>query len=361
MFDQSNSKILRKLDRLMGTERCEAWKSFSYRRHHGVEIKGTEYDFFQNAAELNTLFSLQSHVSLRVCEWISQHVASCITNGQRICDLGCGGGILAGWLAQQYPQCEVVGCDSLSHLIAAAAETQQALNLALITWDYANSPYPFRSRCDILVSCFGIDFPPLKDDLHPLDAATLRAGPFYDSRKQLMKSFFRNWRSAINDDGKLFGVFRIPSDSCFLAALDAAHEEGWEFEPALSTKLSVGAEYFPAMTFSARWAQVLPEDEVLWQWVGAAASDPKETYATEAICLYRSLVGKKVIREESKVWDIIGITFHAVVGTANSTGFEFTHGTSGFARLKLIALDAVETAQPWFLPEELQFDLDGFF
>jgi SAM-dependent methyltransferase len=360
MFGQSNSKILRKLDRLMGTERCEAWKAFSYRRHQGVETKGNEYDFFHSAAELNTLFSLQSWITLRVCEWLCEQVSHHIKDGGRIGDLGCGGGILAGWLAQQYPQSGVVGFDSLPHLIAAAAETQQAPNLAFVAWDYAKGPLSSSDRCDVLVSCFGIDFPTEKGDLHPLDATTLRVGGCYESLRNLMESFFRCWRSAANEGGKLFGVFRVPNDTLFLAAIDAAHEEGWTYEPGLSTKLNVGAEYFPAMTFTARHSHPLPEDDVLWHWIGAASPDQDETYGTEAICLYRRLADKKVLREESRTWED-NLRLHGVVGTADRKGYEFTHATSGYARLKIISLDAALTAEPWFPPEDFQFNWQGFF
>jgi len=360
LFGQSNSQILRKLNRLMGTERCEAWKTFSYRRFHGLATEGNEYDFFSSAAELNTLFSLQSRVSLRVCEWLAEQVSAHINDGERVGDLGCGGGILAGWLAQQHPQCKVVGFDALPHLLAAAAETQQAPNLEFVAWDYAKGPLSAHERCDMLVSCFGIDFPHEKADCHPLDVTTLRAGSYYDSRKHLMKSFFRCWRSAINAGGRFVGVFRVPDDTLFLAAVDAAHEEGWAYEPGLSTKLNVGAERFPAMTFTARDSRVLPEDDVLWHWIGEASSDLSETYGTEAICLYRRLADKKMLKEESQTWED-GPRFHAVVGTADSTGFEFTHATSGYARLKLIPLDKAAKAEPWFPAQELEFDWNGVY
>ena len=191
--------------------------------------------------------------------------------------MGCGGGLLAGWLAHQYPACQVIGFDSLPNLLAAAAETQQAPNLAFVTWNYANDLLASNHRCDVLVSCFGIDFPQWKGDLHPLDSATLRSGEFYDSRKHLMKSFFRCWRSAMKDGGRLFCVFRIPYDSAFLAVIDAAHEEGWAFEPAQSTKLYVGGESFPAIAFTARRARAIPEDDVLRHWIGTVTSGQDET------------------------------------------------------------------------------------
>jgi hypothetical protein len=105
---------------------------------------------------------------------------------------------------------------------------------------------------------------------------------------------------------------------------------------------------------------LLPEENVLWKWVETASSDQKETYGTEAICLYRALVTKKLLKQDSRTWED-NLRLHAVVGTAKNKGFQFTHATSGYARLKLISLDTAATAEPWFPPEELQFDWDGFF
>jgi hypothetical protein len=43
-----------------------------------------------------------------------------------------------------------------------------------------------------------------------------------------------------------------------------------------------------------------------------------------------------------------GHTMQAIVGTAGFLGFQYTHATTGFGRLKLMSLDDVERAEPWF-------------
>lgn len=360
LFGQTTSKILRKLASLMGTERCEKWKTFSYHRHHGLETSGNEYSFFQRAVELNTLFSLQSRVTLRVCEWLCSQVDPLALNGKRIGDLGCGGGVLTGWLALQHPQCRVVGFDSLPHVLAAAAETQKSPNLRFMQWDYHDDVLRSDDKCDVLVSCFGVDFPPWRKHTHPLSGDTLRTGEFYETRKKLMRAFFGSWRSAIVDGGKLFCVLRIPWDIDFLAVQDAAHEQGWTFEAEQSGKLSVGSEAFPAMTFTAHTSPPLAEEEVLWHWVGGkrAATAQEELVGTEAFCVYRSLPDKTILKEASHAWDD-DVAFHAVVGTSHSQGFQFTRATSGYARFGYCS--DVEKADPWFPPEELSFDWDGVF
>jgi 2-polyprenyl-3-methyl-5-hydroxy-6-metoxy-1,4-benzoquinol methylase len=349
-FDLRPHQVLAQVKKLMSRKRHTEWLSASTARQQGSGRPEAEYRVLESAEQINMLFSLQAQASLKVCEWLSDQVALSGYENGRIGDLGCGSGVLAAWIASRHPQSQVIGWDAMPNFVEAARSSQKVRNLSFATWDYSQSSCPEPHACDVLVTCFGVDFP-TRGDLHPhvLDISSIRSGEYYRTMLGLMRSYFRGWRTAAKDQGLLHAVLRIPSDGLFLATIDAAHEEGWDFQVEAYKYLESGAEQFPAMTFRAASAPIHSEEVILSLWCRSAfriafAAEIKDAAAT---CAFKSLVAKTILKEESRTYDD-GHTMEAVVGTAGFLGFQYTHATTGFARLKIMSLDEAGTAEPWF-------------
>jgi SAM-dependent methyltransferase len=268
----------------------------------------------------------------------------------RIGDLGCGSGVLAAWLAKQHPEFSVTGWDAIKTMIEAASSSQIAPKLAFATWNYATEPCPEPHSCDVLVSCFGIDFP-IDGQSHrqSLDAPTLRTNNYYHKMLGVLCPYFHCWRTAIRDQGVLHAVLRIPSPVLFLATIDAAHHEGWTLDAGQYEYLTVGVESFPAMTLKAASGPVITEELALSLWsrhaLRATFAEPITDPA--AACVFHSLADRTILKTESRTYDD-GHTMQALVGRAAFIGFQYTHATTGFGRLKLMSLDDAEHAEPWF-------------
>lgn len=359
LFGLSQDAVAERLSRLMGRECFEEWQEVNFAKLHGASAVCV-YDLIQNPHELTTLFSLQSDVSLAVAEWLDQAVALTYSPGQRILDLGCGPGILTAWWASKYSASEVLGCDCHQGMLRAASSSHTLPNLHFTQWDYRNAPEQAMGRSDILVTSFGIDFPTRRYSRESLTIGSMKAGDLYKERKDFMAPCFRNWRLAANDDAVLYAVLRIPDESTFLGAIDAAHEAGWTFDASTYIAVQCGQEQFPAMTFRAADSKASPAAEsrvraawVEWQLLEQCATPWRDSVA---MCLFESLRDKEILKEETKTYSD-GHTMRATVGRTPFFAFQFTHATTGFVRLRLLPLSHATTAEPSFEWQEiLEYD-----
>lgn len=285
-FGQSGLQIRRTFEKLLGKERSRAFFHFqlngvlesSFRealfplspgRGAGgssdderleLSTAKTPYDLLHNAKEFNAYASYDSYIVLPASKWLCEQVKPIATAGRRVGDLGCGGGMLAGWLALRHPECEVVGFDSIPRVLAFAAETQQAPNLRFVEWDYANYFCPLRKKFDVLVSCLGIPYEK------------------YELADSGLQDYFQTWRAVIRDGGILAIVVGLNSQSDFIARVHAGCEQGWKFLPERSTRLRprTGKRYdkgyepprYYAMVFEARKSKPPKEADLLLQWAG---------------------------------------------------------------------------------------------
>ena len=349
-FDLTQDEILAQIKTLMGRKRHAEWRNASIAHHEGWGSPEAKYQTLRSAEEINTLFSLQSHVSLQVCGWLAEQVVNSGLKQGRIGDLGCSSGVLAGWLASKHPGCKVIGWDAMANLVEAASSSQTARNLSFATWDYAQTLCSEPNSCDILATCFGVDFP-VSREVHPQAfGMSLRMGEYYQKMRRVIRPYFRGWRTAIKDQGHLYAVLRISCKTFFLATVDAAHDEGWQLAMQPYEYLDCGVEHFPAMTFQAVSAPPYSEQMLLSLW---CRKDFRAAFATElkddaATCAFKSLRTKTILKTKSQTY--FDYTMDAVVGTAGYLGFQYTHNAEGFARLKLMSLDEAETVEPWFPP-----------
>ena len=356
-FDLAEQEILAEIKKIMGGKRHTTWRTASLARQEGRGCPEEEYRALHTAEEVNTLFSLQSHASLKVCDWLATQVSEARLQEGHIGDLGCGAGVLAGWLAKQHPACQVVGLDALPNMVQVAASSQKARNLSFRSWDYANAAYPEPHAFDVLVSCFGVDFPILRAmPPHSLVGEPVRKEPLYRQMHEFLRPFFRGWRTAIKDGGKLFAVLRIPGPAAFLGAVDAAHGEGWKLDISRFDYVATGTERCPALAFAAEQAPPCTEEVLVSLWCrNGFRTLLHELPDAVADCVYRSLGSQVVKKKEVRTYDD-GYAMEALVGHVGYLGFQYTHATTGFARLKLMSLDEAEHAEPWFPTPPLECD-----
>lgn len=350
LFGLSQDAVAERLGRLLGPERFEEWQEINFAKMHGASI-GEEYDLIETQEELTTLFSLQADISLKVAEWLDRAVASAYSPGHRLLDLGCGSGILAAWFAEQYPASEVMGCDALASMIRLAKSSHSLPNLRFTQWDYRKPPDASLGTFDVLLTSFGVDFPTGRRAKDPLALGTLKTGDHYKEIRDFLAPYFKQWRAAANPCATLYAVLRISDETKFLAAVDAAHEAGWEFNSGAYDWVSCTNEHFPAMHFRASRAAGDPplERNVRAAWLQRelktqCAMPWKDSVAT---CLFESLSGKEILKEESNTYSD-GHAMRAIVGRTPDFAFQFAHATTGFARLLLLPISQAAVAEPRF-------------
>ena len=350
LFGISQDAVAERLGRLLGRERFEEWQEVNFAKLHGAS-SGDEYDLIESPEELTTLFSLQADVSLAVADWLDQAVASGYSPSQRILDLGCGSGIFTAWLANTYPASEVVGCDAHPGMLKAALSTHSVPNLRFIRWDYRNAPEHSVGRFDILATSFGVDFPTGRSSRESLTVGKMKEGDLYKEMRDFLAPCFKNWRLAANDEAVLYTVLRIPDEATFLGAVDAAREAGWVFDADAYTAVTCEKEHFPAMSFRVADSKASPPAEsrvraawVEWQLSEQCAIPWRDSVA---MCLFESFGDKEILKEDSRTYSD-GHTMRATVGRTALFAFQFTHATTGFARLQLIPLSQARAAEPRF-------------
>lgn len=349
-FDLTTNQVLAALKELLGRKRHAEWRDASIARQEGWGRPEAEYAALRSAEEVNTLFSMQPHITLAVCEWLAAQVENSGLTGGRIGDLGCGSGLLTSWLAKQHPECEVVGWDGMQNLVEIASDSQRKPNLSFRTWNYAEETCPEPHSFDVLVTCFGVDFPILgPPEPIPLNVVSLKPAAIYRVIRPLMRTFFAGWATAIKKDGYLYAVLRVPSEPAFLGVVDAAHDAGWHLDTERYEYLACEEESFPALPFRAASAQAHTEEVLRSLWCRKAFRTAFATTLTDAaaVCAFKSLASPEILKTESRTYDDDD-KMEAVVGTAGYLGFQYTHATTGFARLKLMSLDEAFRAEPWF-------------
>ena len=351
LFGISQDAIVKQLGRLLGRERFNEWEEVNFEKDNGKASLEDEYDLFQTPQEFATIFSLQANVSLAVAKWLDQAVASQYSTGQRILDLGCGSGILAAWFGSKYPDSAVVGCDAHPGMLKAALAAHNLSNLSFSQWNYRNSPSDSLKQFDILVSSLGIDFPTGRSYKDSLVIGKMKECTSYKKIKEFLLPCFANWRLAANDQALLYAVLRIPYESNFLAAVDAAQETGWKFDADAYKQIAVGDEHFPAMTFRVSDGKEKPIDEstIRASWLKRSLSEQCAIPLKDpvAMCLYESLGEKEILKEESKTYSD-GHTMRGIVGKTPYFAFQFSHATTGFARLQMMPLSQVASLLPRF-------------
>lgn len=325
----------------MGREKYENWTELNLLLDLGLDVEADRYRLLQSVAEWSCGSSLQSQLMLEIGVWLDEKVARHRSDTSKICDLGCGAGLLTSWFAREYPTCQVIGVDALENALDCARQLEQAGNLSFHLWNY-NDPKPEQvPRSDFLLCSLGFCFPPRKA-FEMWDASSLRDSELYKARKQDVQGCLTHWREASTENAWLLTVLRLPHTTQFLAMVDAAHESGWVFNRAESKMLTVESESFPALAFQTGTAEVPSEDELL---AFLAEADPhRALFGNPALLLFRALGDKRILDSGQKTF-ADGHTMETVLGTSHSLAFSFSRATTEFCRLELLPLTQLDRLQ----------------
>jgi SAM-dependent methyltransferase len=343
-FGKSEQAIAKHLLRLLGQERYDNFLDVTEAAEAGDVPRQALYELMETPAEANTLISIQSKVFLDVSAILYLAISPLIRPGTRVADLGCFTGAFASWVADNHPDCAVVGVDNNSKAIRFACELAKQQNAAFVQWDYSRPGQCPVEPCDFLLSTFGIDFHSHNEEAHcSLDVSDLRNSDYYRARKEEALPYFRCWKQAAKPEAALVAALRVRGIEPCLALVDAAHEAGWSLDLSNSSHVRVDEERFPIFHFQADGSTQPPTQNQLLGWWGEEEMGTvfDATYKDPfALVLYHALGEKTILETREKTYDG-GHTMRKMIGTCGPFAFLFSRATTGYADLRLVPLGQV--------------------
>jgi len=355
-FAVSEESLSRQLEKLLGEERFESWEEVRYKRNLGIATIQDEYAIFQTVEEMNLVGSSQAEIALDIAVWLCTVFDPVLQPKNKLLDLGCSVGNLASWIAESWPEIEVVGTDACEHFLQAANQKNKPKNLSFHGWNYALSTYAKAPTADVLICSLGIDFSGNHIQVD-LDSINIRERDEYKASFEEAKGYFSNWRTAIRAGGYLFSVLRIANLTSFVAAADAATAGGWSLDLTSSTKLQSQGQELPALAFTAVTSEQLPVDLLTAFWLQQKISELFDRRLIDPFAgvVYRLLSDKKELRRSEKIYDD-GNLARTIIGQAGPFAYRFTTTTLGFEAIQIVP--AIEAASlqlnfHWFMEAEL--------
>jgi hypothetical protein len=299
LMDHPHQVVAQELMRYMGTERYACFQQL-----HAASLRGGQeeddrvYDFMQDLQEANLLRCMVPDVTLDTSYFLYEKALPLLTPGKRLLELGCWTGGLASFIAENHPDCTVVGADRVPRILELNRVHYRLPNLSFALWDYRHDKPEELEPADILLCGMGTtsDCPPGAYTHH--DSLIMRSLPGYLREKQEARRYFLHWRQAVKDGGVLLTVLRISTFARFLASVDAAHEAGWTtlWSQLRIVSCPMSQQKIPSLAFTALPSQLISEDIALAHWTNACLSEPMiNVLGAPALALYRALGDKQVL------------------------------------------------------------------
>ncbi|MFM8288173.1 MAG: class I SAM-dependent methyltransferase [Planctomycetaceae bacterium] len=367
-FDSSEEARNKALQQVLGPSRHEEFSEIMERRFYGLATTTDLYEFIETTDEWNLIMSEQSDEILELSSWLDDKLRGTTPPGSTICDLGCGAGLFTHWLAQEHPDCRVLGVDALPKIITAARQKPGPPNLEFLVWDYTQPKPRGIPPLDRMVSGFGFAFEHQDDRNLELDftddhnqlgsRADNSNGHSRNSRQQFAQTHFERWREAARDEARLFTVLRIPTLPVFVAVIAGAHAAGWTAVLEEISTVTAAKQRFPALTFTARNSACPGNNLLRSVWLKDAILQrfPKALLDDEAKLFFEMLGDKRIVETGQKTFDC-GNTMYSCTGTAHCLGFCFSNApTTGFARLEIAPLldfSQLKLSYQWADPSKL--------
>jgi len=269
LFDTPLKKIESKLAAHMGKEGYDHYCDVADQMRAGEVGIAELYRCVHSLAPAHLLFSHQANLSVDVYAAMAAALSELNPAPESILDCGCGTGVFTRWLAEQFPDAQVTGCDREEHFVRMASEQQSTANFNV--WNYEANP-PATYSFAALVSCLGVDFPHIDyPDLE--NGSPWRSSEHYRERIAYLTPIFRAWRSCAVDKGILLTILRVPGPEEFLPLIDAATMAGWQFDPNRFERVFLGGgERMPFCRFTAAEPNMISEMEILVCWQKADGS-----------------------------------------------------------------------------------------
>jgi SAM-dependent methyltransferase len=263
LFDTPPKKVEKKLAVRMGAERYRNFCDVADAMRAGEVGISDLYRCVDILSDAHLLFSHQADVSADVYAAIGAALLQLQPAPSSILDCGCGTGVFTRWLAQTFEDACVVGADREEHFIRMALQRQSAANYEV--WSYGDTP-PDAKCFDSIVSCLGIDLPPIGGPQLENDQSW-RTSEHYRERLAYLTPVLRSWRARAKDNATLTTVFRISGPAEFLPLVDAATTAGWKLRTESFDRILVGEwEHMPLCLFAAADAHMMSEMEILLRW-----------------------------------------------------------------------------------------------
>jgi SAM-dependent methyltransferase len=373
----SQWQIEDRLRQLMGPKRYKNYLDTSDEVHAGRLPISATYANVTTLKEANMLMSHQAGAMIVAFTAVADAVEKRLVSGARAVDLGCWTGALASWIGSQHPDVSVVGVDSLVAVICMAQGIALPRNVTFAVWDYARELAPDGlGKFDVLVSTFGIDFPPFEllfdtevrehvlvstsgidfptEERRSLDMNALRQALGYHRFREYVQPCFSKWREVAQPGATLATVLRLSGVEFGLAAIDGATEVGWSWLPHSSCFVRTADETFPCLVFekSSRRHGLMADKIPLSWWAGMDVTTIAQQIRDNAhvslsdaaaVLAYRLLRQRRVQRDEYETYSD-GHIMRTETGIAGKHAYIATQATTGYSELKVMPVRDLESA-----------------
>lgn len=297
---QSPDQVMQQLRRHMGEQRFQQYQQVANQaRGGGDEPQNRIYDFMRDLKEANLLRSLSPDVTQDVGYYLYEKAAPHLAVGKRVIELACWTGGLASFIAENHPDCTVVGVDRAKQVVDVDRAHYSLPNLKFVVWDYRKHKPDKIDPADVLLCSLGVNNDCPLGAYATLDPQAVRQCSGYHREHEEALAYFGNWRMAAKDGAMLFTVLRVFTFPRFMAFLDAAQQTGWTAMVKDFTFVQVPAnrEAIPSLLFEAAASGPISEDEALSHWmrITGGKHEIAKLAGPVALGVYRSLGDKQVL------------------------------------------------------------------
>ena len=294
LMDQPREVVGQEFARHLGPQRFAQYQQI-VANQAGEQAQDRVYDFMQDLREANLLRCMSPDVTLETSYYLYEKAVPLLLSGKRVIELACWTGGLASFIAQNHPECTLVGVDRVRRILDLNRAHYKLPNLRFEQWDYHRDEKPSDlQRTDVLLCGLGTNNDSGFGIYSADDSLKVRASKGYQREKQEALGYFRHWRQAANDEAILLAVLRVCTFPRFLAFMDAAQEAGWTalLEHFTFVQCSNNKEAIPSFVFAARRSAAMSEDMVLSHWTRISHRNEQlaQIVGPSALALYRALV-----------------------------------------------------------------------
>jgi len=352
LMDQPPQLVMQELVRHMGPQRYAQYQQIGAAAHKDEDGQNRIYDFMQDLREANLLRCLSPDVTLDTSYYLYEKALPHLTPGKRVVELACWTGGLSSFIAENHPDCAVVGVDRARRIVELNRLHYSLPNLDFMLWDYRHGKPNDLEPADLLLCGLGTnnDCPP--GSYTGLDPLAVRAANGYRREKEEASRYFRNWRQAAKEGAILLTVLRVGTFPRFLAFMDAAQEAGWTalVEQFAFAQCPSNKEAIPSLAFTARPSEPISEETALSHWMRACAGNHQlvQFAGPAALGIYRSL-GEKHILAHRDACNPQGYATREELGICGAFGYVYAQDTRPDFRLFLMSIAQAESERHSFV------------